>query len=146
MELIAAYLGYLGLSFVGAHAVAGYLGEPSAYIVAGAAFAGHIVGAIAGMGHEKKWGQVAGVVSLILSALMIVAGASVLIEQTWPLMAAAGVLASGIALWLAHLSNEKRKAQDRPALSSRVMGWLIAVPFIGVIALSVAVSVATGWY
>ncbi|MCC3292888.1 hypothetical protein [Arthrobacter sp. zg-Y1110] len=146
MELVAIYLGFLAFSFVGAHEVAVFLGEPSAYIVAGTALAGHITGAIAGIAYEKKWGQVTGIAGLILSLIMIVAGASALIEQAWPLIAAAGVLASAGVAWLAYLSNNKREAQGRPSISSKTMGFLIGVPFLAVIALSVAVGIATGWY
>lgn len=146
MELIVAYIGFVALSFVGAHEVAGFLGEPSAYVVAGAAFAGHIAGAIGGMGYEKKWGTVTGVLSLAVSLLMIVAGASLLIGQVWPLAAAAGALASGGICWLAFRISEKRVADGRPPIHAKAMVALAIIPCLAIIALSIAVGIATGWY
>lgn len=146
MEAFVVYLGFVTFSFVGAREIAGFMGDPTAYFVAGAAFAGHITGGIGGLMHEKKWGHVTGVLSLAVSLLVIVTGASLLIGHVWPLAAAVGAAGSGIFYWLAERSNTRRKAQKRKLISDRVMVTLVMVPCLAVIALAVAVGYATGWY
>ena len=146
MELIAIYLGFLGLSGVGAHLVAAYTGESWPYILAGTALAAHIAGLI-GAGYEKKWGPAAGVSGLVLSALMIVGGASAFLERLWPLYATAGVAASVGLYLLVSRHSDRREARGMKPVHDRLLIALALFPVLAAIALSIALRVTTGfWY
>lgn len=146
VELIVFYLGFVLASFGGAHLVAGFLMAPTPYIVAGAALAGHIVGAVVGLSQEKRWGNVTGILSLATSALLVVAGASVLLQRWWPLTAAAGISASALLYWAAHQINVKRGAAGRDPIHTNVMVALALIPAVAVTVLASAIAVATGAY
>lgn len=146
MELIAIYLGFLAFSFVGAHQVTLYMGDSTAYILAGAALAAQIAGGIAGLGYEKKWGKVTGIAGLTLSALLIAAGASVLVGKPWPLVATVGALGSGLVFWLAVRYSDRRQERGGRPFSNRVLGTLAFIPLMAIIAVSIAVGLATGWF